>query len=206
MGKSFYPRCYQTEYSDLAGFPPYIRDSIAGYIENTVGKSAYEYLVLLRVLRSTNYKPPVDTIFRSSDGLQAIDLNADCEPYCDTTVGYPIYSVLYGFRQNGLGADLYFDMHLDSLGNVVDSLGFPKIGDNGFHLVPLDSFVSLLIEQRIPSNNLEIYLSCDESGSFSWLAAKKVSDGSILGPSCFPQYEKLLMIDAVTGEEVDRPW
>ena len=89
---------------------------------------------------------------------------------------------------------------LDRNGKLIKDIDFPK-AEFADRIIPIDSVHSELIRRKIPYDKLNIHLWFDKrTESFIWSTNTLIREGSIMGPSCFPEVNYHFKMNANNGE------
>ena len=195
---------YEIEVNDFNQFPDTIQKFAKNYLIEKIGKQKFEkskftygYIASNKPLSNGNRN---DAII---DSLLGKDFKEN--ERLDEKYNYPVYSVGFEYSDLSKGIEKYdLNFIIDKSGKVLKHIDFPRIEPENINFVPMDSIHKILSKRKIKSKNLELHLQFDRNEeSLFYYARTLVRPGSILGPSCFPEYQEHFKVNAITGKIVE---
>lgn len=192
--------CFTAEVDDINNLPISARNNVQKFLKNRLGEKYYDRLnfeigyVLsdkpIEIERSESEKSILVLLGQQKDKTE-----------CDTVLAFPVYSVVYKLKITEIGIDnVGLNLMLDKNGDLLKDIEFPKV-EFVDKIIPIDSVHSELIRRQIPSKKSIIHLWFDKKNkSFVWSTSTLIREGSIFGPSCFPEVDYHFKMDAETGK------
>ncbi len=192
--------CYSADFDSLNKIPLKIQNRISSYLKNRIGNKNYQKLEFEDGYVLSD-KPIEIERTESQKVLLAIFGEEEKKNDCDTIIAFPIYSVLYQFKKPEIGIEKAgINLMIDKNGNVIKDIDFPK-AEFIDKIIPIDSVHSELIRRKIPYKKLNIHLWFDKrTESFVWSTNTLIREGSIMGPSCFPEVKYHFKMNATNGK------
>tara|TARA_R110002126_G_scaffold291326_1_gene451692 strand:- start:867 stop:1640 length:774 start_codon:yes stop_codon:yes gene_type:complete len=194
--------CYSTEFENLNKIPTEIQNKISKYLKNRLRNENYKKLEFengyvlsdkpIKIEKTDNEKAILALLGQEKE-IGKTD--------CDTILAFPIYSVVYQFKKPEIGIEKAgINLIIDKNGNVIKDIDFPK-AEFIDKIIPIDSVHSELIRRKIPYKKLNIHLWFDKrTESFVWSTNTLIREGSIMGPSCFPEVKYHFKMNAKNGK------
>jgi len=195
--------CFSEGFDDLNKLPSKAKSNIEHYLKNRLSKKYYERLEF-----NSGYvlsDKPIEIERSDSDHTILALLGENRQQAdCDTLLSFPIYAAVYELKIPEIGIEsIRMNLMLDSNGNLIKDIEFPETAI-AHNLIPIDSIHSELIRRNIPSKKLYIDLWFSKKNkSLFWSTFTLIQEGSIFGPSCFPEVEYHFKMDAFTGEIIN---
>lgn len=192
--------CYSAEFEDMNKIPTEMQNMLTSYLKNRLGNKNFEKLEFkngyilsdkpIEIEKTENESRILDLL---GQNIQKID--------CDTILDYPIYSVVYQLKKPEIGIEkIGLNLMLDRNGKLIKDIDFPKAKFANV-IIPIDSVHSELIRRKISYKKLNIDLWFDRrTESFVWSTNTLIRDGSIMGPSCFPEVNYHFKMNANDGK------
>jgi len=192
--------CYSADFDSLNKIPSIIQNKISSYLKNRIGNINYQKLEFEDGYVLSD-KPIKIERTESEKELLAIFGEEEEKTDCDTIIAFPIYSVLYQFKKPEIGIEkVGINLMIDKNGNIIKDIDFPKV-ELIDKIIPIDSVHSELIRRKIPYKKLNIHLWFDKkTESFIWSTNTLIREGSIFGPSCFPEVNYHFKMNATNGK------
>jgi len=191
--------CFSADFDDLNKLPETAKRNVETFYKNRLGNEYFKRLEFksgyvlsdkpIEIERTENEKSILALLGQQKEKAE-----------CDTILSFPIYSVVYNLKipEVGIGT-VGLNLMMDSNGEIIKDVEFPK--SDFLNIIPIDSVHSELIRRKIPSEKLNIDLWFDKKNkSFVWSTNTLIREGSIFGPSCFPEVEYHFKMDAGTGK------
>lgn len=192
--------CYSADFNSFNKIPTKIQNKINSYLKNRLGNKNYQKLEFENGYVLSD-KPIEIEKTESEKEIIAILGKEDEKTDCDTIFAFPIYSVIYQFKKPEIGIEkVGINLMIDKNGNVIKDIDFPK-AEFIDKIIPIDSVHSELIRRKIPYKKLNIHLWFDKkTESFVWSTNTLIREGSIMGPSCFPEVKHHFKMNATSGK------
>ncbi len=192
--------CYSADFDSLNKIPPKIQNKISSYLKNRIGNKNFKKLEFEDGYVLSD-KPIEIERTESEKEFLAIFGEEEKKTDCDTIMAFPIYSFLYQFKKPEIGIEKAgINLMIDKNGNVIKDIDFPK-AEFIDKIIPIDSVHSELIRRKIPYKKLNIKLWFDKrTESFVWSTNTLIREGSIMGPSCFPEVKYHFKMNAKNGK------
>ncbi|WP_420551969.1 hypothetical protein [Tenacibaculum aiptasiae] len=193
--------CYSAELNTLDKIPTDIHNNIKAYFKQRLGDSIFQKLEFKNVNVFSN--KPIK-IKRNSDDIVSLLGQQKEKEECDTIIAFPVYSATYHLKKPEIGIEkIGLNLMLDKNGKIIKDIQFPTT-EVFNKTIPIDSVHSELIRRKIPYKKLSIELWFDKkTKSFIWETNTLVRNGSIFGPSCFPEVKHHFKMNATTGEIIE---
>lgn len=192
--------CYSAEFESLDKIPTEIQNKINIYLKDRLGKDNFQQLEFENGYVLSD-KPIEIERTKSESGILALLGQNKEKTDCDTILAFPIYSVVYHLKKPELGIEkIGLNLMIDKNGKTIKDIDFPK-AEFADKILPIDSVHSELIRRKIPYKKLNIDLWFDKrTESFIWSANTLIREGSIAGPSCFPEVIYHFKMNANNGK------
>jgi len=192
--------CYSAEFESLDKIPHEIRNKISTYLKNRLGKDNFQELKFDNGYVLSDKPIEIESIKSESNILVLLGQDKE-KTDCDSILDFPIYSVVYELKIPKLGIEkIGLNLMLDKNGKLIKDIDFPK-AEFADRIIPIDSVHSELIRRKIPYKKLNIDLWFDKrTESFIWSTYTLIREGSIMGPSCFPEVNYHFKMNANEGE------
>ncbi|GAK91818.1 hypothetical protein JCM19297_2 [Nonlabens ulvanivorans] len=192
--------CFSEEVDDINNLPILAKNNIQDFFKNRLTKKYYDRLEF-KIGYVLSDKPIEIERSESEKSILALLGQNKEKAECDTILAFPIYSVIYELKIPEIGIEnVGLNLMLNKNGDLIKDIDFPK-SDFANMILPIDSVHSELIRRKIPSKKLNIDLLFDKKNqSFVWSANTLIREGSIFGPSCFPEVEYHFKMNAETGK------
>jgi hypothetical protein len=193
---------YEVDVDSFEEYPKRIQDLAKEYLIGKIGeikfnesKFSYGYIASNKTINNKYRKNEMTELLYGEDSTKNKEL--------DTKYNYPVYSIGFEFEDLKKGIEKYtLNFIMDNKGKVLMNISFPKINLNSdnINFVPIDSIHKILSKRNITSEKLQLDLRYNrKEESIFYYARTLIKDGSILGPSCFPQYQEHFKVNAITG-------
>lgn len=191
------PNCYSQDILKLESIPVFIREKINIHLKNRLENELIERIHFDQGMMFYNQS----IISKSEAEILEMFGNESELKSCNSTLSFPIYSLVYYLKIPEKGLD-QIGLHLlvDANGAIVENIDFPKgiVIDN---IISIDSVHNELIRRKIPYKNLKIDFSYDpKEETFFWITSTLLDKGSFYGPSCFPLSNYHFKMNALNGE------
>ena len=194
--------CYSTEFESLNKIPNEIQNKISAYLKKRLGNENYQKLEFQNgyvlsdkpiKMEKTENEKAILALLGQENEIKKTD--------CDTILAFPIYSVLYQFNKTEIGIEkAELNLMIDKNGIPIEDIDFPK-AEFVNKIIPIDSVHSELIRRKISYKKLNINLWFDKkTESLFWGTNTLIREGSILGPSCFPELKHHFKMNAISGK------
>lgn len=192
--------CYSVEFDSFNKIPIEIQSNIISFFNNRLGNKNFKKLEFKTGYILSDQPIKIEKTKNKSGILELLGHHKQ-KSNCDSILDFPIYSVIYNFKKPEIGIDkIGLNLMLDKNGKIIKDIDFPK-AEFADKIIPIDSVHSELIRRKIPYKKLNIDLWFDKrTESFIWSTKTLISQGSIIGPSCFPQVDYHFKMNANNGE------
>ncbi|CAM1363307.1 hypothetical protein [Tenacibaculum xiamenense] len=192
--------CYSEEFNNLSEIPDNIQHKINKFLIKRLEVDNFKKLNFKTgfILSNAPIKIITNEKKESITDLLGQDMNKED---CDTILNFPIYSVYYELEKLKLGIEkMGFNLMVDKNGKCIKDIDFPKVNFAN-NIIPIDSVHSELIRRKISPKKLHIDFWFDNrKDTFFWATSTVISEGSILGSSCFPNVQYHFKMNAKSGE------
>ncbi|WP_282163029.1 hypothetical protein [Ulvibacterium marinum] len=187
--------CNSKEIDDLNDLPIKTQEFIKSHLIQKLGTHYFNEL------KVTNVEVFSDIVLEHFESLNDLVGKDNVTGNCSEDYDYPVYTITYNFDLKELGIQkIGLNLILDKNNKIIKDIEHEK---DEFENIKysIDSVQSQLKQQNISHQNLKIYLGFDdESKTFTWNTYTVISEGSIAGPSCFPEYKYHFKMDSKTGK------
>ncbi|WP_025665536.1 hypothetical protein [Aquimarina megaterium] len=192
--------CYSAEFENLDKIPPEIRNRISNFLKARLGKDNFQQLEFDNGYVLSDKPIEIERTENESSFLALLGQNKE-KTDCDTILDFPIYSVVYQLKIPKIGIEkVGLNLMLDKNGKLIKDIDFPK-AEFADRIILIDSVHSELIRRKISYKKLNIDLWFDKrTESFVWSTSTLIREGSIMGPSCFPEVSYHFKMNANNGE------
>ncbi|TDQ25466.1 hypothetical protein [Tenacibaculum caenipelagi] len=192
--------CYSVEFDNLNKIPIDIQNQFTSYLKNRLGINNFQKLEFKFGYALSDKPIEIERTKSESEILAILGQNKE-KSDCDSIINFPVYSIIYELKLPEIGIDkVGINLMLDTNGKPIKDVDFPK-AEFADKLIPIDSVHSELIRRKIPYKKLNIDLWFDKRiESFVWSTSTLIREGSIFGPSCFPEVKYHFKINANNGE------
>ncbi len=192
--------CYSAEFENLNKIPINIQNEFNNYLKNRLGNSNFQNLEFKDGYVLSD--KPIE-IERTKSGSEILALLGQQKEKsdCDSIIDFPVYSIVYELKLPEIGIEkIGLNLMLDKNGKLIKDVDFPK-AEFADRIIPIDSVHSELIRRKIPYKKLNIDLWFDKrTESFVWSTNTLIREGSIMGPSCFPEVNYHFKMNATNGK------
>ena len=195
---------YEIATGNFNEYPKRIQQFSKNYLINNIGPTKFAqstftngYIFSDKPITFENDKNEILALLNGekSKELKALDNLYDYPVYC---IGFEYVDLKKGIEK----IDLNFT--IDTNGNIIQHIAFPKINPEEQDIIPIDSIHSILLKRKISSRKLEIDLRYNREKQASFYHVRTfIRSGSIFGPSCFPEYHRHFKVNAVTAEIIE---
>jgi len=192
--------CYSAEFESLDKIPTEMQDKLISYLKSRLGNNNFQKLEFDNGYVLSD--KPIEIERTENESAILALLGQDKEKTdCDSILDFPIYSVVYKLRMPEIGIEkIGLNLMLDKNGKLIKDIDFPK-AEFADKIIPIDSIHSELIRRKIPYKKLNIDLWFDKRNeSFIWSTSTLIREGSIMGPSCFPEVNYHFKMNANNGK------
>lgn len=195
--------CFSADFGDLNKLPDDTRRNIENFFKKRLGSDYYERLEFKSGYVISDKPIEIERTKNEKSVLALLGQDKE-KTDCDTILSFPIYSVAYELEIPEIGiGKVGLNLMIDKNYNVIKEVEFPQAEFTG-KIIPIDSVHSELIRRKIPTEKLNIDLWYNKrSQSFVWSTSTLIREGSIFGPSCFPEMQYHFKMDAATGKITD---
>ncbi len=197
LSESYMPikHCHSKEVQDLKNLPRHTQDFLTSHLIQKLGTTYFHQL------KFNDGKIFSDQVIEHPENLKDLFGENPVKENCYEQYDYPLYSLSYSFDLKEMGIEkIRLNLILDKKHKIIKDIEHEKIEFENVHF-PIDSVQLQLEKRNISSKNLKIYLGFDsESKTFTWNTYTVISEGSIAGPSCFPEYKYHFKMDSKTGK------
>ncbi|TCP22367.1 hypothetical protein EV195_11216 [Tenacibaculum skagerrakense] len=192
--------CYSAEFDNINKIPIDIQNQFTSYLKNRLGKNDFQKLEFKNGYALSDEPIDIERTNSESEFLAILGQNKE-KSNCDSIIDFPVYSMIYELKLPEIGIEkLGLNLMLDTNGKTIKDIDFPK-AEFRDKLIPIDSVHSELIRRKIPYKKLNIDLWFDKrTESFVWSTSTLIREGSIMGPSCFPEVKYHFKMNANNGE------
>ena len=197
---------YEKNIDNFEDYPDSIQELINNYLIKEIGlpnfkKSMFNY----GYIASNTIINDIDEVDKTIASL--LDQDSKRIEELETKYSYPVYGVGFRFSDIKKGIEKYdLTFMMDSKGEILKTIMIPKNNDlkpERLNFIALDSIHKILSERKVSSNKLILELRFDSKRqSLFYYASTLISKGSILGPSCLPEYQNHFKVNAISGEIV----
>ncbi|WP_133250048.1 hypothetical protein [Marinifilum breve] len=192
--------CYSAEFENIDKIPTEMQNKITSFLKSRLGNKNFKELEFKSGYVLSD--KPIEIERTESESKILALLGQDKQKVdCDTILDFPIYSVVYELKKPEIGIEIIgLNLMLDRNGKLIKDIDFPK-AEFADKIIPIDSVHSELIRRKIPYKKLNIDLWFDKrTESFVWSTNTLIREGSIAGPSCFPEVYYHFKMNANNGE------
>lgn len=197
---------YEIEINNFNEFPEEIQSFTEQYLIEKIGKPnfyksdfSYGYIASNKPIYNESKMNKIVTLLHGEDSKENKDL--------DSKYNYPVYSIGFIYSDLSMGIEKYdLTFMVDNNGKILKDIAFPKVDlkSNNRNLIPIDSIHKILSDRKISSRKLELDLRFDRKNKTTFYYARTlIRSGSIIGPSCFPEYQEHFKVNALTGEIIE---
>lgn len=192
--------CYFAEFENLNKIPIEIQNKFTSYLKNRLGNNNFKKLKFKNGYVLSDKPIEIEKTKSESEILKLLGHHKE-KSNCDTIIDFPVYSVIYELKLPEIGIEkIGMNLMLDKNGKTVKDIDFPQ-AEFANKIIPIDSVHSELIRRKIPYKKLKIDLWFDKrTESFIWSTSTLIQEGSIFGPSCFPNVNYHFKMNANNGK------
>ncbi len=192
--------CYSKEFHNFNQIPGTIQNRINRHLTKRLGINNFKELKFKNGFILSNVPIKIKTNNKSVSIADLLGKEVNKQD-CDTILISPIYSVYHELEKPELGIEkISFNLMIDKNGKCIKDIDFPKVNFAN-NIIPIDSVHSELIRRKISPKKLHIDFWFDNrKDTFFWATSTVISEGSILGPSCFPNVQYHFKMNAKSGE------
>ena len=196
---------YEIKINNFNQFPDTIKDLAEKHIIKKIGKQRIQEIKYVNGYISSD-KPLTDKEkkqYTTTDLLYGEDSKESKEQ--DSKYNYPVYSIGFEYSDIKKGIEKFdLTLMIDNKGEIIKPIDFPNLNSINQRFVSIDSIHKILFDKKISSRELKIDLRFDRKNeNLYYYTRTLIRKGSILGPSCFPEYEEHFKVNAVTGELIE---
>jgi hypothetical protein len=192
--------CYSAEFESLDKIPTEMQNKLTSYLKNRLGNNNFQKLEFDNGYVLSDKPIEIERTENESSILALLGQNKE-KSDCDSILDFPIYSVVYQLKIPEIGIEkIRLNLMLDNKGKVIKDIDFPN-AEFANRIISIDSVLSELIRRKIPYKKLNIDLWFDKrTESFIWSTNTLIREGSIMGPSCFPEVTYHFKMNANNGK------
>lgn len=192
--------CYSAEFDSLEKIPNEMQNKLLFYLKSRLGNKNFQKLEFDNGYVLSDKPIEIEKTENENSILALLGQNKE-KTDCDTIIDFPIYSVVYQLKLPEIGIEkLGLNLMLDRNGKLIKDIDFPK-AEFADKIIPIDSVHSELIRRKISHKKLNIELWFDKrTESFIWSTHTLINEGSIFGPSCFPEVNYHFKMNANNGK------
>lgn len=192
--------CYSAEFDNPNNIPTDMQNKLSHYLKNRLGKNYFQNLIFKNGYVLSDKPIEIERTKSDSEILALLGQYKE-KSDCDTIIDFPVYSIVYELKLPEIGIEkIGLNLMLDKNGKPIKDIDFPN-AEFANNIIPIDSVHSELIRRKIPYEKLNIDLWFDKRNeSFVWSTNTLIQEGSIMGPSCFPEKEYHFKMNANNGE------
>jgi|GEM_PF-4511057 len=192
--------CYSAEFENLNRIPTDMQNKFKNYLKSRLGKNNFQNLEFKNGYVLSDKPIEIERTKDESEILALLGQHKE-KSDCDSIIDFPVYSIIYKLKLPEIGIEkIGLNLMLDKNGKMIKDIDFPK-AEFANKIIPIDSVHSELIRRKIPYKKLNIDLRFDKrTESFVWSTNTLIQEGSIMGPSCFPEVNYHFKMNANNGE------
>ncbi|WP_139062398.1 hypothetical protein [Aquimarina megaterium] len=192
--------CYSAEFENLDKIPTEMQNKLKSYLISRLGNNNFQKLEFDNGYVLSDKPIEIERAENESSILTLLGQDKE-KTECDSILDFPIYSVVYKLKIPEIGIEkIGLNLMLDKNGKLIKDIDFPK-AEFADKIIAIDSVHSELIRRKIPYKKLNIDLWFDKrTESFIWSANTLIREGSIMGPSCFPEVNYHFKMNANNGK------
>jgi hypothetical protein len=197
---------YEVDINSFEEYPKRIQNLAKKYLIGKIGENKFEeskfsygYIASNKSINEKYRKNEMTELLYGKESIENAEL--------DSKYNYPVYSIgfeMYDLKKGIEKYDLNFIM--DNNGKILKRVNFPKIDlrSDIVNFIPIDSIHQILSRKKISRKKLELELRYNKKEeSVFYYARTLIKNGSIAGPSCFPQKKEHFRVNAITGEIIE---
>ncbi|MBA6316910.1 hypothetical protein FLV31_19235 [Cellulophaga baltica] len=191
--------CHSAEFESLDKLPTEMQNKLTSFLKSRLGKNSFQKLEFDNGYVLSDKPIEIERTENESSILALLGQDKE-KTDCDSIIDFPIYSVIYQLKIPEIGIEkIGLNLMLDNKGKVIKDIDFPK-AEFADRIISIDSVHSELIRRKIPYKKVNIELWFDKrTESFIWSTNTLIREGSIAGPSCFPEVQYHFKMNATNG-------